>query len=115
MNKNIISVLLASMFCSAAIAEKIYMGIFVTNSEYAEWVSLRDKPCGASDENAVMMSGSSKKNGCWKLDDKKIKIEWIGDAEPSDYPLENFKLISDTKFNTKKRFSERCCRKNHKT
>lgn len=101
MTKRVLTIIIATVMCSSAFAEKIYMGIFVTNSEFSQWVSLRDKPCSKSEENAVMMSGSIKKNGCWKLEDKKIKIDWADDSESSTYPLELFKLVGDTKFNSK--------------
>jgi len=92
----IIFLLLLSLTTTCIYAEKIYMGVFKTATEYGAWITLRGAPCNKVDGNAVLMSGNRKENGCWKIENKMIKIEWLNNNVPNFYEMDGFKLVGDT-------------------
>lgn len=102
MKKLIITAVIASSFSGLTFAEKIYMGVFKTSTEYGAWVTLRDAPCNKVDGNAVVMSGKNKHNGCWKLEDKQVRIDWLDSSTPNFYEKDGFKLVGDTDLDSTK-------------
>lgn len=84
-----------------AYAEKIYMGVFKTSTEYGAWITLREAVCNQVDGNAIIMSGKNKQNGCWKIVDKQVKVEWLDGSVPNFYDLDGFKLVGDTDLDSK--------------
>jgi hypothetical protein len=45
MKKTFCLTMVLAAFSSSSSAEKLYMGIFKTATEYGAWVTLRDAPC----------------------------------------------------------------------
>ena len=94
--KKIIVSLLLIIATTCTYAEKLYMGVFKTATEYGAWITLRGAPCNKVDGNAVLMSGNRKENGCWKIENKLIKIEWLNNNVPNFYEMDGFRLVGDT-------------------
>jgi hypothetical protein len=53
------------------------------------------------DGNAILMSGNDKSKGCWKIEGKQVRIDWLDSSTPNFYELEGFKLVGDTKLDSK--------------
>ena len=102
MKKIILTLLLYAAVSSTAFAEKIYMGVFKTSTEYGAWITLRDAPCNKLDGNAIIMSGKNKHNGCWKIEEKQVRIDWLDSSVPNFYDLDGFKLVGDTDLDSNK-------------
>ena len=89
--------LLLSLFLGGgAHASKVYIALLPTCTPIHAVVTVMEKPCSASEGNALYMVGKSASMGCWKLDGRQVRIEWQpGSTAPTVFELELFKLVSD--------------------
>lgn len=95
--KNFFNIVIALVvfFPNYAQAQKVYMTLADTSTEYKILITIIQKPCDKKDGNATGLTKNRLVMGCWTLEGEDAKIKWFDIEQTNSYPMIDFKLVTE--------------------